>query len=126
MSFSKKVRQQVYDKYDGHCAYCGCALKMSEMQVEHVQSKFLSKIHSQEVDNSLDNLMPSCRQCNFYKNVSGLEGFRRKLNTILRFSCKRDFVVRLAIKYGFLKESDWDGRFYFEKISEGGSDCGTE
>lgn len=23
MSFSKKTREAVYAKYDGHCAYCG-------------------------------------------------------------------------------------------------------
>ena len=30
------MRQRVYDKYDGHCAYCGREIKMSEMQVDHI------------------------------------------------------------------------------------------
>ena len=24
---SKKVREIVYQKYDGHCAYCGCEIE---------------------------------------------------------------------------------------------------
>lgn len=31
----KDVRQKVYDKFKGHCAYCGCKLKYKEMQVDH-------------------------------------------------------------------------------------------
>jgi 5-methylcytosine-specific restriction endonuclease McrA len=27
MAISKKIRQKIYDKYDGHCAYCGCILE---------------------------------------------------------------------------------------------------
>ena len=33
---SKAMRQKVYDKYDGHCAYCGRKIKMREMQVDHI------------------------------------------------------------------------------------------
>ena len=33
---SKAMRQQVYDKYHGHCAYCGREITMKEMQVDHI------------------------------------------------------------------------------------------
>ena len=32
----KSVRKQVYAKYNGHCAYCGCELEYKDMQVDHV------------------------------------------------------------------------------------------
>nr|UVY57535.1 MAG: ICEA Protein [Bacteriophage sp.] len=35
MSFSKKKREAVYAKYDGHCAYCGRAIDIKDMQVDH-------------------------------------------------------------------------------------------
>lgn len=118
MTFSKKIRQIVYDKCNGHCAYCGCELTMKDMQIDHAYSQYHAKYHNEEINNDIDNLMPSCRQCNFYKHESNIEGFRNKLNTILQYSCKKDFVVRLAIKYGFLNVGNWDGRFYFEKINK--------
>lgn len=33
---SKSVREQVYKKCHGHCAYCGCLLDYKDMQVDHV------------------------------------------------------------------------------------------
>ncbi len=30
-------RQQVYDKCDGHCAYCGVEITLKQMQVDHIQ-----------------------------------------------------------------------------------------
>lgn len=35
MSFSKKKREAVYAKYDGHCAYCGRSIDIKDMQVDH-------------------------------------------------------------------------------------------
>lgn len=32
----KHIRQKVYEKYDGHCAYCGCKLEYKDMQVDHI------------------------------------------------------------------------------------------
>lgn len=31
MSFSKKKREAVYAKYDGHCAYCGRAIDIKDI-----------------------------------------------------------------------------------------------
>lgn len=35
MSFSKKKREAIYAKYDGHCAYCGRSIDIRDMQVDH-------------------------------------------------------------------------------------------
>ena len=34
MAIPKKIRQQVYDKCGGHCAYCGKEITYKDMQVE--------------------------------------------------------------------------------------------
>lgn len=33
------VREEVYSKYNGHCAYCGCRLEYKDMQVDHIDSR---------------------------------------------------------------------------------------
>ena len=51
-------RQKVYEKYNGHCAYCGKAIAIRDMQVDHI----LPKRNGGTDD--IDNLNPSCRLCN--------------------------------------------------------------
>ena len=68
----KRIREQVYQKYNGHCAYCGCELEYKDMQVDHVASVYLYN-----GTNDIDNLMTSCRMCNFYKSTYSLDDFRR-------------------------------------------------
>lgn len=33
----KRIRQEVYQKYNHKCAYCGCDLEYRDMQVDHEQ-----------------------------------------------------------------------------------------
>lgn len=35
MAISKKVRQVVYEKYNGRCAYCEREMAYKDMQVDH-------------------------------------------------------------------------------------------
>lgn len=32
----KSIRMTIYQKCDGHCAYCGCSLEYKDMQIDHV------------------------------------------------------------------------------------------
>ena len=36
---NKNIRQAVYAKYNGHCAYCGCEIGYKDMQVDHIEPK---------------------------------------------------------------------------------------
>lgn len=118
----KRIREAVYAKYDGHCAYCGCEIEYRQMQVDHVKSLYWNSIDNHFVDNpdivqddSLDNLLPSCRQCNYYKAEADIEGFRSKMRNTLERTCRDSFQVQLAMKHGILEYKPWDGKFYFEK-----------
>ena len=62
----------------------------------------------------IDNLLPSCRMCNFYKSTFTLEEFRKNLET-LHERLRKPFIYRLALKYGLIEEHKKDVVFYFER-----------
>lgn len=85
------------------------------MQVDHIDSVYAAEwINHKAVDNSIDNLMPSCRQCNYYKSTSTIEQFRANLQDMLMRNVRRPFDYRLALKYGLVKEDIKPIKFYFE------------
>ena len=118
----KELRQQVYEKYNGHCAYCGCELEYKDMQVDHVDSVYKAESLNKQIDNSLDNLNPSCRSCNFYKSIDNIEKFREHIETSLIKKLHKDFNYKMLVKYGLVKEDLHKVRFYFEKLKEEGKD----
>ena len=107
----KELRQIVYRKYSGRCAYCGKELKYSEMQVDHIVSKYFGG------ENDLSNYNPSCRSCNFYKGVETLEVFRSILKSV-HIRIVKSFIVRVGIDYGIVEIKPFDGKFYFEKVKD--------
>lgn len=111
----KKIREEVYRKYDGHCAYCGCELEYKDMQVDHVLS-----VYGHNGSNDIENLMPACRMCNFYKGILPLDDFRKRLETLHR-RLQKPFIYRLALKYGLISEHKNKVVFYFEKEKENGA-----
>ena len=118
---SKKTREIVYNKYNGHCAYCGCEIEIKDMQVDHIVPKYRNnemwykgKIGTDEIS----NLNPSCRMCNYYKGMSSIDIFRQKLKDTLMSNVQRPFDFRLAERYGMVKIEEWDGKFYYEKMEE--------
>ena len=114
----KKIRELVLNKYGGKCAYCGCDLTLSTMQVDHIKSVYKSCLENGYVyiqDDSLENLNPSCRQCNFYKGTLNIEQFRNKIKTILYRTFQSTFQAKLAKKLGMMKVTQFD-KFYFEKL----------
>lgn len=123
-SLSKKVRLAVWEKYDHHCAYCGCDLEYKDMQVDHIESVYLHNdyaTHDSNYErksltelNEMENLMPACRMCNFYKSSSELEVFRSKLTDTLMRNLRKSFDYRLALKYGLINEHIEPVKFYFE------------
>lgn len=114
----KELREKVFDKYDGHCAYCGCELKMDDMQVDHIDSQYLTRLKNEKVIETIETietLNPSCRQCNFYKGALSIERFRNSLANILQKSIQKPFQFRLGMKYGMVSVKEWDKKFFFEK-----------
>lgn len=107
---TKELRYRVFYKYNEHCAYCGCKLSFKTMQIDHLESYMNN---GENLD--FNNLMPSCRQCNFYKNTLTLEKFREQL-THITDRLNKTFIYRLAKKYNLIIENANNPIvFYFEK-----------
>lgn len=111
-------RQAVYNKYRGHCAYCGKVITIKEMQVDHI----IPKARGWKVAdvNDYSNLNPSCRNCNHYKRASSLEEFRKHSVGMLHERLAKLYTVKVALDYGIVKLQKWDRKFYFEKVNKEG------
>lgn len=112
----KSVRLQILHKYNSRCAYCGCWLEYKDMQVDHLESVYRAELANKLVDESIDNYMPACKACNFYKSSMKLEDFREMVST-LHERLEKQFIYRLAKKYGMVVEKPMP-RFYFEVYNE--------
>ena len=106
---SKAERRQVYEKYGGHCAYCGCELDIRDMQGDHIKSVY------QRGESVLENYNPACRMCNFYKSTYSVEFLRQRIASIPAKLKERQFIYRMAVKYGLVVEQDKPVQFYFER-----------
>lgn len=117
---SKSDRLKVYEKYNGHCAYCGIKLEYKDMQVDHFISVFKNNYElASGIDiETFDNYMPSCRMCNFYKRAGGIETMRKNIKR-LYIQLERDFDYRLAKRYGLIEETPKDITFFFEEYNKG-------
>lgn len=121
MSVPKQTRIAVYDKYSGHCAYCGRHIEYKDMQVDHFIPQCMEFIFADgeykginRVDD-FENLMPSCRMCNHYKRAHSLEVFRRYIQEIPR-KLQNDYIYKVGVVYGNVIENEIPIEFYFEKV----------
>ena len=69
-------RRDIFNKYDGHCAYCGKKIEFDDMTIDHIIP--LSK----NGGNDLANTIPSCQLCNNQKADRSIEEFRAFLEDI--------------------------------------------
>lgn len=76
-SFSQLAR--IYNKTNGHCYYCGVELIIPEINSIKTPNAFCVDHFLPVADggtNRIDNLVPSCRQCNLSKGIKTIEEFR--------------------------------------------------
>jgi len=68
---TQSKRRIVYEKTDGHCAYCGAELgRHNKMTIDHVVPLAL------EGGNGVNNMLPACLACNQTKGALTVEQFR--------------------------------------------------
>lgn len=108
----KSIREQVYKKYNGKCAYCGHEIEYKDMQIDHIKPKYLGG------KDDINNLQPSCRACNFYKQTFNEEKFRQRIKDI-PLQLSKLFIFRLAIKYGIIELKDKEIIFKYEEQNNG-------
>ena len=106
-------RQQIYDMFDGHCAYCGCEIDYSKMQVDHIEPLELGGA------DEISNLYPSCRSCNHYKHTMTVERFRQALEHMPTVLMRDNVTYRNAVRFGLIKHPENPKvKFYFEKYQQ--------
>lgn len=121
MSISKEKRLEVYQKYNGHCAYCGKQIEYKDMQVDHFVPKdmeflFISgNMPGMDSVDDIKNLMPSCRRCNHYKRAHNLETFRRYIEEIPK-KLRENYIYKIGVLYGNIIENEHPIKFYFETV----------
>jgi hypothetical protein len=105
--FSNEKRQKVYLMFDGKCAYCGEDINFRSFVIDHITPI------ARGGSNKIDNLFPSCNDCNACKTYLDLEQFREKLKN---FYGKEDFKYKMLIKYYNVKPKNKKFSFYFERV----------
>jgi 5-methylcytosine-specific restriction endonuclease McrA len=124
-------RVQVYNKCNGKCGYCGTEIAIKYMQVDHIvpQLNFIqhvaNKVHvpyflkhlTLNDLHHIDNLMPTCRVCNKWKNTFHLELFRNEIEQQLKRLHEYNANYRFAKKYGLIEEKFKPIKFYFESMN---------
>ena len=102
------VRKEVFDKFGGRCAYCGCELG-ERFHVDHIQAVYHKGL------NMIDNLNPACRRCNLRKAAFGVEELRNHIADRTKMLTRYSADFRLANDFGLLAETGKSVVFYFEE-----------
>lgn len=106
---TKAERQTVYDKMDGHCAYCGREISLREMQADHI-----TPIRKGGAD-SLSNMFPACRSCNHYKSTLTVQQFRQMIERMPATLMRDSVTYRNAVRFGVVTPNPHPVVFYFER-----------
>jgi 5-methylcytosine-specific restriction endonuclease McrA len=116
-------REVVYNKYQGHCAYCGKEIKFKDMQVDHFHPKHLTgwirsprmvELYKLPAEiNDISNKMPSCRRCNHYKRGHTIKGFRILMADIHK-RIEKIYINKVALDFGIMRLTPFNGELYYE------------
>lgn len=117
---SKATREAVYQKYGGHCAYCGCKIDIKDMQVDHMipMMYYEAEIAVGHDIDTIENYMPACRSCNKYKDTLTIEKFRQQIENMHEVLTRDCVTYKNAVRFGQVIPNKHKPIFYFEK--EGG------
>lgn len=134
MLMKKAERQLIFNKYGGKCAYCGCKLEkgwhVDEIEpvrrnwtyVEDtttgfdIKKKYIGCIHPERF--SIENQNPACASCNINKHSMTLEEFRSSIKGFMKHLNEVSTQYKIAKRYGLVRESGIEVKFYFEIVAE--------
>lgn len=120
---NKTVRLQVFEKCGGHCGYCGNAIELKQMHVDHIQPKqrgwsedAAAKINLVKGSDDIENFMPACKRCNLWKKTFSIETFRKEIQMQHERLLRDSAGYRLASDFGVIQAETKPIVFYFEQI----------
>lgn len=112
-ALSKQLRLDVYNKFGGHCAYCGKSITLKEMQVDHINSVAVNG-----EDDSFKNLYPSCRKCNWSKHEGTINDFRETIAQYVVSLNLYNHDYQMAKRFHLINETNYPVEFYCEQEQE--------
>jgi 5-methylcytosine-specific restriction endonuclease McrA len=123
MAIKKEIRQKVWKKYDGHCAYCGAVIEYKQMQVDHIEPKWHAMTEEQCIKaglkkgaDCLENYNPACVRCNRWKGTMSIELFRSEIQKQTERLRRDSNQYRMAMDFGMILEDNKPITFYFERL----------
>jgi hypothetical protein len=119
MKLTKKQRSEVFAKFDGRCAYCGCELgdRWHADHMEPVIRLDAERGAERPENHSLDNMMPACAPCNISKSRMAIEDWRQWIAGHVNSLNSYHPIYRLAKAYGLVVETQAPVTFYFERLA---------
>lgn len=118
MKLTKTQREELKQKYDGHCAYCGDELtdKWHADHFEAIRRNGDGTCLNHEHD-VIENLMPACTACNHNKRSMSLESWRDLLAHYRDVQVIRDCSqIRHLMRFGLVEFIQKPVVFYFEQV----------
>lgn len=119
MKLSKIQREELKQKYGGHCAYCGSVLgdKWHADHIEPLRRNWWENTSVHPERDVIENLNPACPPCNINKHSCSLEGFRKQIEHYRDVQLLRDSgTARHLHRFGLLEIKQDPVVFYFEKV----------
>ena len=118
----QEERIKIWNKFDQHCAYCGCVLEYNKMQVDHIEPVFRGSTQKElefygrkKGANKMYNYNPSCAPCNSSKSTFSIEDWRRQIKLKKDRIIRDSSTFRLLRRFGIVEFTSEDVIFYFEK-----------
>ena len=124
----KQLRERIYQKYDGHCAYCGCK-QQKGWHIEHVKpikrvpKRFQYGVWEdiemeQPENNTFANMVPACPSCNINKHSMSVEEFRTAIHDYMKHLNNISTQYKIAKRFGLVNETGIKVKFYYEQFSD--------
>lgn len=131
MKLTKAQREQLKNKFGGHCAYCGCDLG-DKWHADHIEPvdrvmvdcekrgiKTSNQMHKPHLD-TIENLNPACVPCNSNKSSIPLEKWRDAIAHYRDVQLLRDSThARHLHRFGLIEIKDKPVVFFFEIYGRG-------
>lgn len=124
------IRDKVYSRFGGKCAYTGTPLK-DDWQIDHLIPKRHFKDKVLKGVDDIENLVPAQRIINHYKRGESLKVLREwklgKLHERLKKLPKnpkspksirrKEYLLEVAELFEITEDKPFSGRFYFETFN---------
>ena len=130
MKLSKAQREQLKNKFGGHCAYCGCELG-SKWHADHVEAvrrdlewgkdgvlRTTNEMEHPHLD-TIENMNPACVPCNLNKSSLPLEVWREQIKNYEQSLVKFHNIFNHALRFQLVAFTDKPVMFFFETYQQG-------